>query len=453
MVFFRRKKSATTLNEPVPDWNDTRWRSHLRANALGTEHHCGIYVQIINDDRKEAARLFKKDDTAQARNYAESSLRHNRTVTALAALSPLSNALYQRAEPLAGYTSLVQIPEPARSGIVTIIFAAGRLHMNYLSETVQFLREQFGPVHINAIQKGEGELYALVNPTVRDALSPAPATREDIDAELASAVKQYFGISIPESAPRSSGRANTAADLNESGSSAMERPPSPTEMRRSQTTPLSAMSSEMGAPVSPQLSEAKKPRRLTEETRRAPPGRSRMYASATTTGRYHASSMAGYAQPQGYQEPVHEYQEQALEVRDEVLPHKEAGGSMGGGSMGGGSMGRLSAGVESVGEGSIGGGSVGGASAGAGSADSSLIRKAAANLAAAGLGAGGLGTMKELGRHRAAEGGVVGGDVVAAEREVHREMRIPEHLRTFADSDEMLLRRYDHLCAVLTTLA
>lgn len=115
-------------------------------------------------------------------------------------------------------------------------------------------------------------------------------------------------------------------------------------------------------------------------------------------------------------------------------------------------MGRLSGAAESVGEGSAGGASVGAASAGGASADSGLIRKAAASLAAAGLGTGGLGTVKELARHRVADEDAVDGEVVRTERDVHREMRVPEHLRVFSDSDEMLLRRYDHLCAVLSTV-
>lgn len=74
--------------------------------------------------------------------FAESSLRNNRIVSALSELSPLCNDLYQRSEPLAGYTSLVKIPEPAWSGIITIVFAAGRLQLTYLSDTVSFLSEK-----------------------------------------------------------------------------------------------------------------------------------------------------------------------------------------------------------------------------------------------------------------------------------------------------------------------
>lgn len=213
------------MPEPLPVWDDTLWRSHLRANALGTEHHCGIYVQMINDDRKEAARLYRTDP-ASARSYAESAIRNNRIVTALAALNPLSNALYQRSEPLEGYTSLVQIPEPARSGIVTLIFAAVRLRLKYLSDTVDFLRQHFGPVHIDQIQNAEGELYPLVNATVRDALSPAPATRSEVDKELASSVKQYYGIDIetadtPQAAHT---RSVTIAEAAEATSSSASQP-------------------------------------------------------------------------------------------------------------------------------------------------------------------------------------------------------------------------------------
>lgn len=330
---------------------------------------------MINDDRKEASRLHQNEDPTRARSFAESAIRNHRTVTALAALNPLSNALYQRSEPLAGYTSLVQIPEPARSGIVTLIFSAARLHMSYLTDTVNFLKEQFGELHIEQIQAAEGELYPLVNATVRDALSPAPATHADVDRELASAVKQYFGIDIAASAtpaptrsrstpiaadPTTSAapeRARTsaiaaAADSAVNGSAAPERArtsaigaaadsavrgttqvvrgtsqavrgttqavrgttqdvaqtvteaqPS-ADVRRTQTTPLSADSSDLGVPVSPQLSSerarlpivpvsapipASTP--LAEETKST---RNKMYAAATAPARYTQQTASAY---------------------------------------------------------------------------------------------------------------------------------------------------------------
>lgn len=240
MGLFRSRKSRQVAAEPLPDWDDTRWRSHLRANALGTDHHCGIYLEMINADRKEAARLFKNEDDIRARGFAESALRNKRIVSALSALSPLCNALFQRSEPLAGYTSLVQIPEPARSGIVTLIFAAGRLHLSYLTDTVTFLLEQFGSVHIDAIQSSQGDLTSLVNPTVLDSLSPTAPDRSDVDAELASAVKEYFGVTV--------NGANTAT---------VKAATSPGALRGQAGTPiaaLSAHSSELGGPQSPHIS-------------------------------------------------------------------------------------------------------------------------------------------------------------------------------------------------------
>lgn len=355
MGFFRKKSTRQLPAEPLPDWDDTRWRSHLRSNALGTEHHCGIYVQMINDDRKEAARLHQNDDTTRARGFAESAIRNSRTVTALAALNPLSNALYQRSEPLAGYTSLVQIPEPARSGIVTLIFSAARLHMSYLTDTVNFLKEQFGELHVEQIQAAEGELYPLVNATVRDALSPAPATRADVDRELASAVKQYFGIDVTASSPPPPARSRTtpitsaataatntaperprtsaigpaadsavrdtaperartstigtAADSAVRGTTqdvvAVETEAQPsTEVRRTQTTPLSAGSSDLGVPVSPQLS-TERAQLLTAPVSGPVPAaalppedpsstRSKLYRAATAPDRYTQQAASAY---------------------------------------------------------------------------------------------------------------------------------------------------------------
>lgn len=240
MGLFRSRHKSRPLPEPLPDWDDTRWRSHLRSNALGTDHHCNIYVEMINADRKEAARLFKNEDDPRARQFAESSLRNKRIVAALAALSPLCNALYQRSEPLSGYTSLLQIPEPAKSGIVTIIFAAGRLQLSYLTETVAFLREQFTSKHIDAIQSGDGELCVLVNDTVRNALSPKPPDCSDVDAELASSVKEFFGMSVGPAGL--DGGKRPLGQMPGSGGAGM------------QTQPLSAHSSELGGPQSPQFS-------------------------------------------------------------------------------------------------------------------------------------------------------------------------------------------------------
>lgn len=219
---------------------------------------------MIASDRKEAARLFKNDDATRAQTYVESSLRNNRIVAALTALSPLSNALYQRSEPLAGYTSLIQIPEPARSGIVTIVFAASRLQMGYLTETVAFLREQFGSIHINQIQQSHSDFHALINSTVREALSAESPSRADIDKELASAVKEYFGVTVlsqsaPQQASLGAGAngANGTATTN-MGATSSQTAPAVTHTQkdgvvRNVSTPLSVRSSELGAPVSPQL--------------------------------------------------------------------------------------------------------------------------------------------------------------------------------------------------------
>lgn len=218
---------------------------------------------MINADRKEAARLFKNNDESRARSFAESSIRNKRIVTALSALCPLCSALFQRSEPLAGYTSLVQIPEPARSGIITIIYAAGRLQMSYLTDTVQFLRDQFATVHIDQIQRGEGDLIVHVNSTVRDALAPATASREEVDSELASAVREYFGIAVRPGL--ATGPASTYTPKNVPGPDHDETPQdksehpratrstSPDTMRKSQTTPLSVHSSDAGVPMSPEL--------------------------------------------------------------------------------------------------------------------------------------------------------------------------------------------------------
>lgn len=247
MGLFRSRNKQRPLPEPLPDWDDTRWRSHLRSNALGTDHHCNIYMEMIQADRKEAARLFQNEDDVRARQFAESSLRNKRIVAALSALAPLCNALYQRSEPLSGYTSLIQIPEPAKSGIVTIIFAAGRLQLSYLTETVAFLREQFTSIHIDAIQSGDGDLSQLVEETVRKALSPDPPDRSDVDAELASSVKEFFGISVGPAASASARK----------GLGQVLPPSQPGALAGAQ--PTSAHSSELGGPQSPQFSASSAP--------------------------------------------------------------------------------------------------------------------------------------------------------------------------------------------------
>lgn len=416
-----RKKSTRTISEPVPDWDDTRWRAHLRANALGTEHHCGIYVNMTDDDRKEAARLFKNNDMIQARNYAESALRHKRTVNALSALSPLSNALYQRNEPLAGYTSLVQIPEPARAGIVTIIFAAGRLHMNYLSDTVVFLREQFGPKHINDIQAGEGELYALVNPTVRDALSPAPDSREDIEAELASAVRHYFGGAAP-GVPRAS-TVPTSVGAGMPFKRRSETMDQSHELRHAMTTPLSGvshLSSEGGAPISPQMSESSMRRDMksvvgstsrSAEIHRPPLPRSTgsMYSG---TQAYH-SGVANVVTETGIPPSAMNMRNSQGDIRS--VP---AGFSVGRNSpmFGGARGGRVSpaSGVDK---------------------NEDLWET----------------PVDQNGSH--VEGDVGGSvDMVNESHEDRREMsRVVEHLKTYDDGDNALLERYDHLLEVLTS--
>eukprot|EP00178_Gracilaria_changii_P023483 TRINITY_DN71027_c0_g1_i1.p1 TRINITY_DN71027_c0_g1~~TRINITY_DN71027_c0_g1_i1.p1 ORF type:complete len:421 (-),score=59.84 TRINITY_DN71027_c0_g1_i1:1038-2300(-) len=263
MGFFRRGKSRQVTNEPLPEWDDTRWRSHLRASALGVDYHCNLYVEVINNERKEAATHFKDNDEVRARSHAESAFRNKRIISALGALAPITNALHQRAEPLAGYTSIAAIPDPARSSIITIIYAASRLQMSYLTDMVEFLREQFGSYHIEQIQQGLGDLFMNVNPTVRDSLSTMTPSREDANAELASAVKEYYGIAV------SPVPVHPVTDTKTSASSMIPSPPfsAPVQnnvplpppvrstkeaLRKTHTTPLSGRSSEMG-PTSPEL--------------------------------------------------------------------------------------------------------------------------------------------------------------------------------------------------------
>lgn len=263
--------------------------------------------------------------------------------------------------------------------------------MNYLSETVHFLREQFGPVHIDAIQKGEGELYALVNPTVRDALSPAPSTQEDIDAELAYAVKQYLGITVPDAQPRPQ-RSRTAAipEIVPGAASSSDHLVSPNDIHRSQTTPISGLSSsDIGAPLSPQISSDA---RKAEEVKRAPP-RSRMYASSTSSTRY-ASAVTGGIYHSAEKEVPH----------SEPLPTSAA------------DMGKL--GKNSV------------------ALMATKLMDDGHALVASVKGGG------EVGRDGAK----------GLEREQrNEEYRLPEHLREYKDSDDVLLARYDHLCAIVSS--
>eukprot|EP00177_Eucheuma_denticulatum_P004609 GFKZ01008390.1.p1 GENE.GFKZ01008390.1~~GFKZ01008390.1.p1 ORF type:complete len:440 (+),score=57.28 GFKZ01008390.1:40-1359(+) len=439
MGIFRRKKPASNPDEPVPEWNDTRWRSLLRAHTTDIDHHCNIYLQFIKDDRKEAARLFKNDDTSQARSYAESSLRHHHIVEALATLSSISNNLYQRTESLAGYTTLFQIPEPARSGIVSIIFVAGRLHMKYLSETVNFLRQQFGPVHVDAIQKGEGELYAFVNHTVRESLSPGSASQEDIDAELESAVREYFGMPTAiTGAQGGSGRAEMR--VGDGSARGVDERSSHSEIRRSQTTPVSVMSSEM--PVSPQISDAQAPRRMTEEAKALVPGTWRVHGTGKGPRTYHGSAVPESGQQRGYHETAGNYAKSKRSNRDPEMSYNGHNQVLEEG-YGGDILGRS---VRGGGPTSLAEEKRGGVAAGNG-----LMRKGTTNMETKGLTAGGQDGGRTGDSKHTSEGPEVDGIVRGSAREVGEELRLPEHLRGFKDSDEMLLRKYDNLCGALLT--
>ncbi|CAN8063438.1 unnamed protein product [Agarophyton chilense] len=292
MGFFRRGKQRQVTSEPLPEWDDTRWRSHLRASALGVDYHCNLYVEVINNERKEAARFFKENDEARARSHAETSFRNKRIISALGALAPITNALHQRAEPLAGYTSIAAIPHPARSNIISIIYAASRLQMSYLTDMVEFLREQFGSYHIEQIQQGLGDLFTHVNPTVRDSLSTMTPSRDDTNTELASAVKEYYGISVNPTPVHSVTQAATsvsnrvhAPPFSAPVHSAVPPPPpiraTKETLRKSHTTPLSAESSDIG-PMSPELHSSQSgPQHENNLKTPSPPrpDRNRMFAS------------------------------------------------------------------------------------------------------------------------------------------------------------------------------
>lgn len=255
LMFFRKQKSTRQIPaDPIPDWDDTRWRSHLRATALGTDHHCNIYVEMINADRKEAARLFKNAEETRARSFASSAIRNKKTVTALGALAPLCNALYQRSEPLAGYTSIEQIPDPARAGIVSIVFAASRLQMSYLTDTVTFLREQFGNSHISQVQTPEGDLEPLINDTVRAALSSGNPPNVEVDAEIISSVKEYFGVSVDVSHTQNPMPFSPTPPTHYTTPPQQMVPDAPLPNSQAMQNAPSLNSSDIG-PLSPQLSQ------------------------------------------------------------------------------------------------------------------------------------------------------------------------------------------------------
>lgn len=303
MGLFGKKKTRHIVEEPLPVWNDALWRSHLRSCAVGTEHHLGIYAEQIKKDRKECARLYRNENHLSCRKAAAGSLANTRIVTVLNALSPICNALHRRTESLAGYTSLAQVQEPARAGIVTIIFAAAHLNMSYLTDTVDFLREQFSPMHIEEVQAGEGPLAPLINPMVRNCIDTKFPTRPDVDTEIAHAVREFLGIDIdhqddidqveqidqqninhitrqisdptfnttnsqlPTPYPSSPPHISTEMDNEDDN---MQLPPAPSVLsnnnntnpissqeaiRFTQTTPISVRSSEIGTAISPQLSQ------------------------------------------------------------------------------------------------------------------------------------------------------------------------------------------------------
>lgn len=232
--------SKRTKKERNAEWSIEAWRGLVSSVSKTADMYCERFGAAVASERASAAAHAAAADHSRARAAAELALRNRAKVRALARLATLADQLHARDLGIASLSSLEQLREPARTEVVSFIYAAGRLSVQPLTEAVAMLRAIF-PDDVDDITRAKHAWPDRFDTRLYDALTPGPADDDLVDKELAAAANDYPEYSgsggasssaanaFPEVTPTTSGQATgTYHDVTPAGTQPPPQTASPT---------------------------------------------------------------------------------------------------------------------------------------------------------------------------------------------------------------------------------
>jgi len=209
MGLFSKRKSRSAASA----WSTEKWKGLVSSVSKTSEMYCEKFSAAVASERASAAAHKAAGDHLRAKAAAELALRNRSKVRALARLATLADQLHMRELKITALSSLQHLPEPARTEVVSFIYAAGRLSVLPLTEAVAMLRNIF-PDDVDDIKRGKYAWPDFFDTRLYDALTPGPADDDLIENELQAATSDY-----PEYSANSSAQNNAIGNLSSSTTS------------------------------------------------------------------------------------------------------------------------------------------------------------------------------------------------------------------------------------------
>ncbi len=201
--------SKRSKKERNTEWSVDAWRGLVSSVSKTAEMYCERFSAAVASERASAAAHMAASDHGRARAAAELALRNRAKVRALARLATLADQLHSRDLNITSLSSLDQLREPARTEVVSFVYAAGRLSVQPLTEAVAMLRAIF-PDDVDDITRARHAWPDYFDTRLYDALTPGPADDDLVDKELAAAANDYPEYSGSGAASSSAGGGATA---------------------------------------------------------------------------------------------------------------------------------------------------------------------------------------------------------------------------------------------------
>lgn len=186
MGLFSKRKSRSAASA----WSTDKWKGLVSSVSKTSEMYCEKFSAAVASERASAAAHKAAGDVLRAKAAAELALRNRSKVRALARLATLADQLHMRELKIPALGSLQQLAEPARTEVVSFIYAAGRLSVQPLTEAVAMLRNIF-PDDVDDIKRGKYAWPDFFDTRLYDALTPGPADDDLIENELLAATSDY----------------------------------------------------------------------------------------------------------------------------------------------------------------------------------------------------------------------------------------------------------------------
>lgn len=184
------KKPKRNATGSLDGWTAERWSGLVKSVSMSAEMYCEKYSAEMASSRATAATQLASGARGRARAAAELALRNRAKVRALSRLAVLAAHLHDRDLSIESLPTLKDAREPARTELVSLVYASGRLNVQPLTEAVAMLRGRF-PDDVDEIIRAKAPWPDFFDTRLYDALTPGPADDDLVEAELAAAAKEF----------------------------------------------------------------------------------------------------------------------------------------------------------------------------------------------------------------------------------------------------------------------